>query len=247
LNARTSNIKTAAQVLSLAVAVGTVCMLFVTKSQTHWILAVITPLLVLLPAAVERLFRCRICLPVYLFALFYALGPMLGENWKLYYTVPWWDKMLHMFGGVMFAIVGYYLFFLLTKQQDRFFAAAVFGLCFSIAVAAVWEFFEFFMDFFPGMDMQNDRVISGMCSYLLGGDIGVTGRIDDIVSVLVNGVPLPVDGYIDIGLIDTMLDMLLESLGAAITCVLLCRDGGRHPLIYREKHLAVAEDGPTVL
>lgn len=247
MNTRASNIKTVAVVLSILFALGTVCMLLVTKSQAHLILALITPLLLLLPAAVERLFRCRICLSVYLFALFYALGPMLGESWKLYYTVPWWDKMLHTFGGVLFAIVGYYLFFLLTKHSDRYFAAAVFGLCFSMAVAVAWEFWEFFMDCFLGMDMQDDMVISRMCSYLLGSDIGVTGRIDNIASVLVNGVPLPVDGYIDIGLIDTMLDMLLESLGAAVTCVLLCRDRGKHPLLVCSSDLSVAEDVPIVL
>jgi len=40
-----------------------------------------------------------------------------------------------------------------------------------------------------------------------------------------------VSGYVDIGLIDSMLDMLLESLGALITSALLILDKGRHPLI----------------
>ena len=42
-------------------------------------------------------------------------------------------------------------------------------------------------------------------------------------------------GYIDIGLTDSMLDMLLESLGALVTCLLLLLDKGRHPPIRDEE------------
>jgi len=79
--------------------------------------------------------------------------------------------------------------------------------------------------------MQDDTVVYGLTSYLLGDAVGITGSISDIQSVIVNGAPLPVDGYIDIGLIDSMLDMLLESLGALAACLLLLFDKGRHPLI----------------
>ena len=107
----------------------------------------------------------------------------------------------------------------------------IFALCFSMALAVVWEFIEFGADQFLGMDMQDDMVITSLCSHLLDEGLGRTGRIDDIHTVIVNGAQLPVNGYIDIGLHDTMLDMLLESLGALITCVLVFLDKGKHPLI----------------
>ena len=50
------------------------------------------------------------------------------------------------------------------------------------------------------MDMQDDTIIHGLTSYLLGDSLGMTGSILNIQSVSVNGVRLPVDGYIDIGL-----------------------------------------------
>ena len=59
----------------------------------------------------------------------------------------------------------------------------------------------------------------------------MTGTIDNIQSVVIDGVALPVEGYIDVGLHDTMRDMLLETAGALITCVLLLLDKGKHPLI----------------
>lgn len=193
------------------------------------VLAFGTLLLVLLPMLLEKLFRCRICLPVYIFALAYAIGPMLGHCWKLYYTIPVWDKLLHISGGVMFAILGAFFFDRLVHGKQKPITGALFALCFSMAIAVLWEFCEFGADTFLGMDMQDDTIVYGLTSYLLGDAVGITGSIENIQSVVVNGISLP--GYIDIGLIDSMLDMLLESLGALVTCLLLLLDKGRHPLI----------------
>ena len=192
-----------------------------------------TLLLVLLPLLLEKLFHCRICLPVYIFALVYAVGPMLGHCWKLYYTVPVWDKLLHICGGVMFAILGAYFFNLLVKEKVHPAARTIFALCFSIAIAVLWEFCEFGADRFLGMDMQDDMLVTHLISYLLGEGVGVTGSIENIQSVVVNGITLP--GYIDIGLTDSMLDMMLESLGALVTCLLILLDNGKHPLIQNRQ------------
>ena len=192
-----------------------------------------TLLLVLLPLLLEKLFHCRICLPVYIFALAYAIGPMLGHCWKLYYTVTVWDKLLHICGGVMFAILGAYFFNLLVKEKVHPAARTIFALCFSIAIAVLWEFCEFGADRFLGMDMQDDMLVTHLTSYLLGEGVGVTGSIENIQSVVVNGIQLP--GYIDIGLTDSMLDMMLESLGALVTCLLILIDNGKHPLIQNRQ------------
>ena len=201
-----------------------------------------TLLLVLLPLLLEKLFHCRICLPVYIFALAYAIGPMLGHCWKLYYTVTVWDKLLHICGGVMFAILGAYFFDLLVKEKVHPAARTIFALCFSIAIAVLWEFCEFGADRFLGMDMQDDMLVTHLTSYLLGEGVGVTGSIENIQSVVVNGITLP--GYIDIGLTDSMLDMMLESLGALVTCLLILLDNGKHPMI-RDVHNMQDTDWPV--
>lgn len=61
------------------------------------------------------------------------------------------------------------------------------------------------------------------------------GSIDQIDSVIVNGEPL--EGYIDIGLIDTMGDMMIETVGAAAYAVVFALDKGRHPAFI---HAAMA-------
>ena len=222
-------IKTTGIVLGELLAIGTIVFLVVSKQYRRLPLAFGTLGLVLLPAIMEKLFRCRLCLSVYIFALLYAVGPMMGQCWNFYYTISWWDKLLHISGGVMFAIVGAYFFELLTKRKDHFIGAAIFALCFSMAIAALWEFIEFGADRFLGMDMQDDILVTHLTSYLLGEGIGVTGSIENIQSVVVNGAQLP--GYIDIGLTDSMLDMMLESLGALVACLLILFNKGKHPVI----------------
>lgn len=224
-------VKTTGTFLAVVFSVITVILLLSDSQMDRLLLAVVTFFLTLLPATVEKLFHCRIRLPLYIFALLYAIGPMLGHCWYFYYTIAWWDKLLHICGGVMFAIVGAYLFARMTKRDENSLVSAVFALCFSMAVAVLWEFIEFGADCFLGMDMQDDTVITGLTSYLLGESVGITGSIADIEAVTVNGALLPVTGYIDIGLIDSMLDMLLESLGALSTSLLLLADKGKHSLI----------------
>ena len=96
---------------------------------------------------------------------------------------------------------------------------AIFALCFSMAVSVIWEFCEYSADRFLGMDMQDDVVVDHINSYLLDDGIGVAGSIENIEEVIVNGQKLPVVGYIDIGLNDTVWDMMLETVGAIVVAV----------------------------
>ena len=103
-------IKLTGTVLCEIFTVCTIIMLLAGSEPDRLLLAFATLLLAALPMLLEKLLHCRISLPIYIFALAYAIGPMLGHCWKLYYTVPVWDKLLHISGGVMFAILGAYCF-----------------------------------------------------------------------------------------------------------------------------------------
>lgn len=191
------------------------------------------------PIVVGYLMKFSINSAMYTFVMFYAISPLLGSMYKLYYLTSWWDDLLHFSGGVVFAILGIFLAkFLNKKNKNTLVMCAVFAFCFSLTLAALWEFFEYAMDVFFGMDMQVDTVINYIDSYLLGDAAGVQGSIEGIESVVVNGQELGVGGYIDIGLIDTMKDMMLESLGALVYCVIFLIDRDRHPVltfVQREK------------
>ena len=67
------------------------------------------------------------------------------------------------------------------------------------------------------MDMQKDTVIQSVTSVMLdptNSNIPVT--IDGIHSVAVNGQDLGFDGYLDIGLYDTMEDLFVNFVGAVV-------------------------------
>lgn len=211
-------LRLSALILCEVFTLATIAMVIAQNQTPRLLMAGATLLLVLIPAFCEKAFRFKISLPIYLLTLFYAIGPMLGQCYELYYTLNWWDKLLHALGGVMFALVGLFLFHRFSeKDRKQVVMAAVFALCFSMAISVLWEFCEFAADTFFGMDMQQDTLITGFHSYLLGSETGVTGALEGISEVFVNGQALP--GYIDIGLHDTMMDMLLETIGAAAVAV----------------------------
>lgn len=216
-----------------AFAVGSLLYICFKGEPTQILMCVFTVGLLWLPFVVCRLFHCELNGVFFTFCLLYAVGPMLGHIYKLYYLTTWWDDLLHASGGVVFAIFGAFLAKLITKGNNSFWLTALFALFFSIAIAALWEFVEYGCDQIFHTDMQNDRVIHDIYSYLLGGNIGETGAINGIYEVFIGGKPLGVGGYIDIGLHDTMSDMLLESLGAVVFFVIYIIDKDRHPLIYK--------------
>ena len=191
-----------------------------------------TVVLVSLPFVLERCFHCRLSRGFFLFCLLYAMGPMLGKAFKLYYLTGWWDKLLHTSAGFLFAALGAWLTTALNRGKDTTFLLQVlFGVFFSIAVSALWELVEFGVDQWFGGDMQNDTVVYTIHSYLLIEVPGEMRVIPKIAAVTLDGASLGISGYLDIGLIDTMLDVLVETVGAAVFGLWHLADRDRHPLV----------------
>lgn len=176
---------------------------------------------------------------LYVFALLYATGPLLGTNLHFYFYISWWDTLLHFVGGIAFALVGCYGVVLLHKGcQPMYILRGVFALCFSMAVAAVWEFCEYGCDRLLGMDAQQDTFLPSISSYYLEDEVGEVGTLVNVTTVELNGVDMGWDGYLDIGLIDTMEDMMAESLGGLVYAFAYILDKGRHPSITRKSALS---------
>ena len=222
-------IRLAAVILCEIFTLITVVKMLIAPTGSRVLMAFATLLLVLLPELMERILRCHFSLPVYLFSVFYAMGPMLGHCWDLYYVGIGWDKLLHIAGGVMFALVGAFVYDLLNKGEPSNLMRALFALCFSVAISVLWEFVEYSSDLFLHTDMQNDTLVSAIHSYLLTDLPGVAGSLENIQTVTVNSVTIP-GGYIDIGLHDTMQDMLVETVGAIITFAALLLGKGKLPI-----------------
>lgn len=154
--------------------------------------------------------------------LFIFASEILGELKCYFITYPHWDSMLHTTTGFLCAATGFALIDILNRNSKIKFQlspiyVAVAAFCFSMTVGVLWEFFEFGMDRLFMMDMQKDTVVNAITSVMLdptNSNIPVT--IDGITSVTINGQELGLGGYLDIGLYDTMGDLFVNFIGAAV-------------------------------
>lgn len=120
------------------------------------------------------------------------------------------------------AAIGFSLVDILNKSEklvfnlSPFFAVMV-AFCFSMTIGVVWEIFEFGMDQIGGFDMQKDTVVQWISSVHLDPTGGNTPTaLRGISEVYVNGAPLQLGGYLDIGLYDTMYDLIVNLIGAFV-------------------------------
>ena len=191
-------------------------------------LCLLTLVLLLLPTIVER--ALMVDLPNTLeiiIMLFIFAAEILGEIRSFYTTFYGWDTILHTINGFLCAAIGFALVDLLNRNE-RFSLTlsptymAVVAFCFSMTIGVLWEFFECGMDQLFFLDMQKDAVVNTISTVMLdptGGNTPVMIRdITDVVVVTSSGeeISLGLGGYLDIGLLDTMKDLLVNFVGAVI-------------------------------
>ena len=190
-------------------------------------LCVLTLILLLLPTVLER--RLQIDLPNTLeiiIMLFIFAAEILGEIQAYYTAFPYWDTMLHTLNGFLCAAIGFSLVDL-CNRHERFSLSlspvfmAIVAFCFSMTIGVLWEFIECAVDQFLLLDMQKDTVIHSISSVLLDPTgrqrpVAIHGITDLIVVANGEQISLGLGGYLDIGLLDTMNDLLVNFIGAAV-------------------------------
>lgn len=158
---------------------------------------------------------------------FIFAAEILGEINSFYTIIPGWDTMLHTLNGFLVAAVGFCLVDLFNRSERMTFKLspvflAVVAFCFSMTIGVLWEFFEFWADQILHTDAQKDFLIQNIHSVLLNPS-GLNNVIHEpIESLVVNGqdwMEFP-GGYIDIGLIDTMKDLMVNFIGAVVFSVI---------------------------
>lgn len=177
--------------------------------------------LFLLPMFVQRNFGIELpsTLEIIILVFIFA-AEILGELACFFINVPNWDSILHTTTGFLCAAFGFALIDILNRNDKIKFElspiyVALAAFCFSMTIGVLWEFFEFSMDRLFHMDMQKDTIVHTISSVMLdptNKNIPIT--IDNITSVAVNGQDLGFNGYLDIGLYDTMEDLFVNFIGA---------------------------------
>lgn len=191
-------------------------------------LCVLTLALMELPGWAER--RLKVALPPImegLILLFLFSSEILGEIRGCYVRYPGWDAALHGVSGFLFASIGSVLPQLADRQRCAgTMFRVLFGICFSVTVGVLWEFLEWGVDGLFGLDMQKDTVIHALRSVCLdprgGNCVGSISGVRETILILRDGSReiLGLNGYLDVGLHDTMGDLLMDLAGAAVFALL---------------------------
>ncbi|MGN1166480.1 MAG: hypothetical protein ACI4S2_08680 [Lachnospiraceae bacterium] len=197
------------------------------RNYENVFLCILTLILLIVPSFIQ--INLKIELPTALeitILIFIFAAEILGEIQAYYIKFPFWDTVLHTINGFLMAAIGFALVDILNRSKRITFQLspaflAVVAFCFSMTIGVVWEFFEFSMDMFFNLDMQKDTIVHSISSVMLDPtNSNVPVGIDNITDVAVNGKSLGLGGYLDIGLIDTMKDLLVNFIGAVVFSII---------------------------
>lgn len=204
---------------------------FFNRNFENVFLCLLTLVLFILPSVMGR--RLNIELPDTLqiiILLFIFAAEILGEIQSFYTTFPHWDTLLHTLNGFLCAAIGFCLVDLFDRSE-RFSLTlspafmAIVAFCFSMTVGVLWEFFEFFMDKVFLLDMQKDTILHTISSVALdpanaNNAVVIGPIINATVHTPAGPISLDLGGYLDIGLVDTMADLLVNFVGAVVFSVI---------------------------
>ena len=207
---------------------------FLEGNYENVFMCALTLVLFLIPIIIER--RLNIKLPntleIIIF-LFIFSAEILGEVQNFYGIFKYWDTILHTINGFLCAAIGFSMIDILNrstkfhKMLTPAFVALV-AFCFSMTVGVLWEFIEYGMDKTFNTDMQKDRILTTVSSTLLNEE-GKNKEevIKNIDKTIINGIynekesVITIDGgYLDIGLNDTMKDLIVNFIGAVVFSIL---------------------------
>jgi len=190
-------------------------------------LCLLSLILFTLPVFVQ--IRFKIKLPRLLETIIYLFifaAEILGEIYNFYGNVPNWDTMLHTINGFICAGIGFALVELLNENSKKINLSPLYmglvAFCFSMTVGVCWEFIEYAADNVLSTDMQKDTVVQSISSVELNSENkNVAVKIQEIERTVLydaegNEIAVIEGGYLDIGLHDTMKDMLVNLIGAVV-------------------------------
>ena len=203
------------------------------KGNWHGVaLCFLTLVLFTLPTIASKTFKVKLptTLEIIVYLFIYA-AEILGEIQNFYGIFKHWDTMLHTLNGFLAAAVGFSLIDILNrterfhiKMTPAFIALVAF--CFSMTIGVLWEFGEFAADRYLNLDMQKDRIVQKISSVELNQENKnqpvIINNINktEIYSNNNQTITTVENGYLDIGIRDTMKDLFVNFIGAIVFSML---------------------------
>lgn len=218
--------RTKIQMVLTLIVVFSVIRQFFLGNYHNMFLGILTLILFMVPQFLDK--KLSVTIPVGLetvILIFIFSAEILGEINAFYIKIPIWDSILHTTNGFLMAAIGFALIDLFNRSEKFSikmspYFVAFFAFCFSMTVGVLWEFFEFSMDQFFGLDMQKDWIVTAINSVKLNPTGANVPIHVDVQSVVINGEQWNLGGYLDIGLIDTMKDLIVNFIGAVVFSII---------------------------
>lgn len=224
--AKTTKTRTKVEMVLIVLVILSIVRQFFLGSYQNMFLGILTLILFSVPKIIDR--RLGVSIPVGLETVIFVFifsAEILGEINAFYVKIPVWDTILHTTNGFLMAAIGFALIDIFNRSEkfsikmSPGFVAFV-AFCFSMTTGVIWEFFEFGMDWFFALDMQKDWIIPAVSSVKLNPD-GANVPVKVIVdSLVVNGENWNLGGYLDVGIVDTMKDLMVNFVGAVVFSVI---------------------------
>lgn len=185
--------------LMLAVCIIGICIDKDASMRSRYIFNAVQSFLFLIASLLPRFIKkAKLEIPEYamvIFILFCFAHFFFGEIVNFYATIKWWDALLHTFSGGMIALLSFSIVYLFNSSEyddvhlNTVFVV-LFAFCFTIVIGVLWEGVEWLADEITGSNMQRWAN-------------SITGE--------------PFIGRE--ALKDTMKDLLLDMIGAAVVCM----------------------------
>jgi uncharacterized membrane protein YjdF len=104
--------------------------------------------------------------------LFIFITMFVANEFGYYSVIPYLDKIEHLFSGVILCFVGLLIYKKTSESGEPALPSAKagvwFSLFFSVAMAGVWEIYEFTTDHLFGLNSQNGSLVDTMTDIICG-------------------------------------------------------------------------------
>ena len=156
--------------------------------------------------------------------LFIFSSEVLGEIQNFYGVFKHFDTVLNTLNGFLCAAVGFSLIDLCNNNSEKFNLSPLYltivAFCFSMTIGVLWEFLEYSIDKVMLSDMQKDKLVTKISSVWLNPDgknkAIVVDNINKTIIYSDSGETVIEGGYLDLGLNDTMKDLIVNFVGAVV-------------------------------
>lgn len=198
----------------------------VNGNYKHTFICILALVLFTLPTIAQKTLKFE--LPNTFEAIVYFFifaAEILGDVNRFYVTVPHFDTILHTMNGFLCAAFGFALLDIIDRRSRKIDVTPLFiaivAFSFSMTIGVLWEFFEYGGDQIFVADMQKDTIVSSFSTSKLDDSkrVYVTDIVETQIKTKSGQTYVIKDGYLDIGINDTMKDLLVNMVGAIVFCI----------------------------